>query len=282
MLSLLLLASETLANGLTPYDYQYLASNPQPLSCSAAASSADGCAVPQSGLMLSTQFWSTYTNTDSKLPARAWTSHGLWPDYCNGSYPAYCDASRNISGEALVSNLMNFGREDLLKIGNKYWINQGAPNSDLWAHEYAKHATCTSTFDTRCYRDFKNGTDVVDYFETVLLYFTRFPTFQILERAGITPSNTTTYTLAQLQDAARNYTGADIYWGCNYAPGTRNRTILSEAWYYFNVYGQAQSGHIRMLNGSSIYNSSCQATNITFPLRANGTEIDPVTNQNSN
>jgi len=29
----------------------------------------------------------------------------------------------------------------------RYWINQGASNSEFWAHEFSKHATCFSTFE---------------------------------------------------------------------------------------------------------------------------------------
>jgi hypothetical protein len=44
--------------------------------------------------VLSTQFWDTYTGYESSgqlLPKDSWTLHGLWPDYCNGSYTQYCD-----------------------------------------------------------------------------------------------------------------------------------------------------------------------------------------------
>lgn len=43
---------------------------------------------------MSTQFWSTYTGLESVgqvLPKESWTLHGLWPDFCDGSYTQYCD-----------------------------------------------------------------------------------------------------------------------------------------------------------------------------------------------
>ena len=269
------------AAGLAPFARQNLAPNPQRLSCSFSDNntSIDHCSVPSpGGLTLFTQFWSTYTGTPSYLPSRQWTIHGTWPDNCNGSYEQYCDASRNVTGETFVSYLLNYGRTDLLQQFNKLWINQGGPNSDLWAHEYAKHATCTSTFDPRCYANFTTGIDAVDYAETTIEAFSRFPTFDILERAGITPSNTTTYTLAQLQAAARNYTGVDIYWGCN-RNATGNRTILAEAWYFAHVYGPVQYGHLAMLNASTYSNSSCLPTGIVYPTRGPRTQIDLVTGQ---
>ena len=27
----------------------------------------------------------------------SWTIHGLWPDYCDGTYPQFCDSSREYS-----------------------------------------------------------------------------------------------------------------------------------------------------------------------------------------
>ena len=48
-------------------------------------------------VVLSTQFWNTYTGLESAgqlLPKGSWTIHGLWPDNCDGSFAQYCDFSR--------------------------------------------------------------------------------------------------------------------------------------------------------------------------------------------
>lgn len=68
---------------------------PLVLSCSAQAQPnlVDTCCTETfGGLLLSTQFWSTWTGLESEgqlLPPDTWTLHGLWPDYCNGG-PKFC------------------------------------------------------------------------------------------------------------------------------------------------------------------------------------------------
>lgn len=44
-----------------------------------------------------------------------------------------------------------YGKLDLLAYMNKYWVSQSDANWVFWAHEYSKHATCFSTFQTECY-----------------------------------------------------------------------------------------------------------------------------------
>jgi hypothetical protein len=67
------------------------------LSCSKEAfpNKTDSCCTETfGGLVLSTQFWDTYTGLESQgqvLPKNTWTLHGLWPDFCNGSFTQYCD-----------------------------------------------------------------------------------------------------------------------------------------------------------------------------------------------
>jgi len=118
------------------------------------------CNVVQGGLVLQTQFWSTYTGLEREgqlLPSGSWTIHGLWPDNCDGSYDQYCDLSRQYDpspdpsklpdgtpvppykGPGVQTFIEEFGRVDLLEYMNTFWINQGAPNEDFWAHEVRFH-----------------------------------------------------------------------------------------------------------------------------------------------
>lgn len=168
--------------------------------------------------VLQTQFWSTWTGLEKKgqlLPKGSWTIHGLWPDNCDGSFEQYCDFSRQFdptpspkvlpngttvpvwTGPGIDTFVAQFKRFDLLDYStfltllilkiliritvSKYWINQGAPNSDFWAHEFSKHATCTSTFDVSCYGpDYQKNQDVVDFFDAVVRSFKQYPTFDML------------------------------------------------------------------------------------------------------
>jgi ribonuclease T2 len=128
----------------------------------------------------------------------------------------------------------------------RYWINQGAPNKELWAHEFSKHGTCYSTFDVPCYGPaYVQHQEMVDFYETAIKYYRRLPTWSWLAEAGITPSNTTNYSLSDVQAALMVGYGALPYLGCSgpkYNKTTAGRgssddghIYLDEAWYYFYV-----------------------------------------------
>ncbi|KAL0951499.1 hypothetical protein HGRIS_008184 [Hohenbuehelia grisea] len=249
---------------------------PLTFSCENTTAIRNTCCSPTpGGLVLQTQFWSTYTGLErkgQKLPKGSWTIHGLWPDNCDGSFEQYCDLSRQFDptpgppvlpdgtvvppwkGPGIDTFVKEFGRHDLLDFMNKYWINQGAPNSDFWGHEFSKHATCTSTFDVACYGpSYKKNQDVVNYFDAVIRAFHRYPTFDMLAAAGIVPSNKTTYPLSQIQNILKSQTGAIPFLGC-----TTNGTVLTEVWYFSHVLGTEQYGAYK--NVDSTTPSSCSAT----------------------
>lgn len=187
----------------------------------------DSCCVETfGGLLLATQFWDVYTGYESQgqiLPKDSWTLHGLWPDFCNGSYTQYCDLSRQYdpdpspstttgtasgapvpayTGPSIDTFLEPFGRYDLLAYMKRYWVSQGQPNGAFWGHEFSKHATCYSTFDVPCYGpSYVEHQDVVDFFETAVAFYQGLPTWEWLSAAGIHPSNATTYNFSDIQSA---------------------------------------------------------------------------------
>ncbi|KAJ2982327.1 hypothetical protein NUW58_g6467 [Xylaria curta] len=127
--------------------------------------------LSRSFLMLQTQFWNTYTGLESKgqlLPKDQWTIHGLWPDFCNGSYTQYCDLKRQYDpfpspntttgkpdgtpvkpwkGVPISDYIKRFRKYDLLAYMNKYWtgLNQEAGFSGRTSTASTRHASATST-----------------------------------------------------------------------------------------------------------------------------------------
>ncbi|KAG9245339.1 ribonuclease T2 [Calycina marina] len=266
------------------------------LSCSPKANATlyDSCCVETyGGLFLSTQFWSTYTGLESsgqKLPADKWTLHGLWPDFCDGTYTQYCDLDRQYDpapvpnttdGKAngtvvppwegpgnITSFVTALGRLDLLAWMNKYWINQGAPNDDFWGHEFSKHATCFSTFDVPCYGpSYVQHSEIVEFYETAIMYYKRLPTWEWLSTADIHPSNDTSvsYSLSDFQTALVDGYGALPYVGCTgpkyntteAGKGSLDTglTVLSEVWYNFHAFGKPQRG--KWLPVNATYTTNC-------------------------
>ena len=144
---------------------------------------------------------------------------------------------------------------------SRYWISQGSPNGNFWGHEFSKHGTCYSTFDVPCYGPmYQNHTDVIDFFETAVSYYEHLPTYGWLSAASILPSNTTTYTLSDMQAALTTGFGALPYLGCTgprynataAGSGTLDNgyTILDEVWYYHHVYGRVQRNQALPVNAS--------------------------------
>jgi len=248
------------------------------------------CSPTPGGLVLQTQYWDTYTGLEDQgqlLPKDSWTIHGLWPDNCDGTFEQYCDFSRQYdpspspatlpdgttvppyNGPGMTDFITQFGRFDLLEYMNNYWINLGSPNEAFWAHEFSKHATCTSTFDVVCYApNYQPHQDVIDFFDAVVRAFKQFPTYDILASAGIVPSNKTTYKLGDIQKALKAQTGGVPYLGCG-----NNGTVLQEVWYFNHVSGTEQFGRFKALD--SVTNSTCSSTQgIYYYERTRNSEHD--------
>jgi ribonuclease T2 len=171
---------------------------------------------------------------------------------------------------------------------NKYWISQGSPNGDFWGHEFSKHGTCYSSFDIPCYGPmYQNHSDVVDFFSTAVSYYQNLPTYGWLSAANIRPSNTTTYTLGDMQDALMKGFGALPYIGCTgpkynataAGKGTLDNgaTVVDEVWYYHHVYGRVQRNQAlpvnASINGASVSNCAKAKGALNYPTRTLGSEV---------
>ena len=159
--------------------------------------------------------------------------------------------------------------------------NHSRKITKLIQHEFSKHATCFSTFDLPCYGpQYVQHEEVVDFFDTVILYNSRLNTFEWLANHGITPSNSTTYTVSDIEAALSSEYGATPFVGCSgpryneTAAGKgsldNGRTQVSEMWYYFHVDGRPQDGHSVVLERSG--KSSCAKAEgaVHYYERANG------------
>lgn len=110
---------------------------------------------------------------------------------------------------------------------------------------------------------------MIDFFDTAIMYYQRYPTFEWLADAGITPSNTTRVTLSDVQGTLTKASGAVPYIGCS---GPRyntteagkgstdnGRTVISEAWYYNYVLGRPQDGVSVAVNATGSTSSCAKA-----------------------
>ena len=123
-------------------------------------------------------------------------------------------------------------------------------------HEWAAHGTCYSTLKRSCLPSGSpKGAEAVAFFKQVVALFQTLPTYSWLQSQGITPSDTDTYTLSELNSALTTASG-----GVRYRPaslitdtilirylqftpvlGCSGRRINSISW-YFNVQGSLLDG----------------------------------------
>lgn len=113
------------------------------------------------------------------------------------------------------------------------------------------------------------------------MYYRRLPTWGFLAAADIHPSNTTTYSLADVQSALTKGYGALPYIGCSGsrynataagAGSTDNGyTVVSEVWYYFHALGRPQAGVWLPINATGTVSTCARASGaLHYPLRSNG------------
>lgn len=170
---------------------------------------------------------------------------------------------------------------------SRFWIGLNQSDWILWAHEFSKHATCFSTFDVECYGPlYRKNEDLVDFLETVVSYFETLPTWRWLACKGIHPSNSTAYSLADIQGALAQKYGVLPYVGCSgpkyntteAGKGSLDNggTVLSEMWYYMHVAGRPQDGRrvpvAADVNGGKASNCAKAAGAVWYYERTAGSE----------
>ncbi|KAJ7481046.1 RNase Gf29 [Mycena galericulata] len=222
-------------------------------SCGTPAGTNTCCFETPGGLLLQTQFWDTSPSTG---PSNSWTIHGLWPDECNLSFQENCDSSRAYTG---ISSLLTAqGGSSTLDFMNTFWKNDPNDGSDeeLWEHEWETHGTCYSTLEVDCLPSGSpKGAEAVAFFETVVKLFQTLPTYQFLANQGITPSSSTTHTLASLTAAVKAEYGFTPSFDCT-------GSDLGGASYYFHLIGSVIDGTFVPIDAPE--SGSCGSTGIKY------------------
>lgn len=213
----------------------------------------------QSGLILSTQFWTTNAqDTVNNGPKDSTTIHGLWPDYCDGTYPQFCTKDSGIpeyTGEQIDAVLQKYDPA-LFAYYQKYFKDLNGDAADFREHEYNKHGTCYTTMRPSCQPTLpwisQPDYAVLNYFRQIAHKFQERPTYNYLKDAGIVPTTSKNYTLTEIQSALKQRHGATPFVGCN------KKGELNEFWFYWVVRGQVNFGLYEPVESTT--KSSCPAS----------------------
>ncbi|KAJ4152193.1 Ribonuclease T2 precursor (RNase T2) [Fusarium oxysporum] len=167
-----------------------------PLSCHNTTAVEDTCCFIPTDQLLQTQFWDSDPVAG---PHNSWTIHGLWPDYCDGTYPQFCDKSREYTN--IKDIVTKFLGKRTVSYMDKYWVSQDGNDESLWEYELGKHGTCISTLEPSCYTNYETSAEAADYVKKAISLFKTLPSYKWLAEAGIKPSKTKTYTANEIVDA---------------------------------------------------------------------------------
>ncbi|KZT72874.1 ribonuclease T2 [Daedalea quercina L-15889] len=221
-----------------------------PASCQNSTAETDLCCFEGLGLIQQVQFWDTDPVTG---PSDSWTIHGMWPNYCDGEYPEDCDSSRDY--DDITSLLQDQGATDTLDYMNTYWLSDDESDEKFWEHEWDTHGTCYTTLQTSCFSDYETGEDAVTFFETVVTLFKTLPTYDWLSSGGITPSDSKTYSLSDLQAAIQSAAGVTASFDCD-------DDELYQIEYWFNVQGPVSGGDFIAIDAYEA--GSCPSSGIKY------------------
>lgn len=159
------------------------------------------------------------------------------PDNCDGTYQSSCDSSRAYSNISDI--LKDQGKDDLVTYMDKYWVDIDGDNESFWEHEWSKHGTCINTIEPSCYTDYKPQEEVGDFFQKVVDLFKTLDSYKALSAAGITPDDSKTYDLSDIEDAlAKIHGGQKPYVGCDSG-------ALNQLYYFYNIGGNAIDGQYK-------------------------------------
>ncbi|RLV93514.1 hypothetical protein JA1_002251 [Spathaspora sp. JA1] len=233
-----------------------------PISCTNSTPVINSCCFESpGGMLVQTQFWNY---SPAFGPDDEFTIHGLWPDHCDGNWDQFCRRELEVTGKQLGEIFIDkFKDQTLYDNLKKTWKSNKGEHDDtnFWAYEFNKHATCMSTILPTCYSDFKSGENVYDYFTVVYELFEQLPTYKWLVEGGVKPSNTETYTREQVANALKSKFGQDVYFNCD------GNNAINEIHYFHHLRGSLlERNFVRLPAKSRAHdNKECPLTGIKFP-----------------
>ncbi|KAI9296297.1 ribonuclease T2 [Neoconidiobolus thromboides FSU 785] len=208
----------------------------------------DTCCTPYYGLVvLALQWFPTLGPKDE------FTIHGLWPDFCNGTYAPSkgCDSNR-----MYIESLEGFVKQEasLTEELNKYWGSYKGDNPGFWTYEWGKHGTCVTTLDPKCYGDkYQPGQEVIEYFKKVLQLRKEYDLYKVFKQSGLVPGNT--YSLQQFEDALYKQYKIKAMFDC------KNKK-LNEIRLYYRVKGKDN-----YILTNSVDKSNCPKEGIEYTMK---------------
>jgi ribonuclease T2 len=153
--------------------------------------------------------------------------------------------------------LKSHGKTDVLAYMKTYWKDYQGNDESFWEHEWDKHGTCISTLEPKCYTGYTKQAEVADYFQIATDLFKGLDSYTILANAGVTPSTTKSYALAEIANPLRAYHGYDVTIQCS-------SSALNEIWYHYNVLGNVQAKNSFVPTSPDGSKGSCPATGIKY------------------
>ena len=228
-----------------------------PESCGGTTPLLDSCCYEDpSGVLILTQFWHYDPATG---PSDRFTLHGLWSDHCDGTYDLFCNSLLNVVG-GNIGNIVGEQHNDqaLLQKMNDSWKNFNGTDELLWELEYNKHGTCINTNRPECYGNGHTPDEhIYNYFKIAVALDERYSSYRFLEAAGIVPSETNTYTSAQISEALRsNYDGHSVSIKCD------NNSALQEIWFFHHFKGPLISQNFVKID--SLSPSNCPSDGVKY------------------
>jgi len=149
------------------------------------------------------QRWPGTTQT-TPLPnfVKTWQLHGLWPTNFDGTYPSDCNNNYPFNANNISSI-----RSQLETVW--YDIKFNTNGTDFWSHEWDKHGTCMLNVLT----------GELQFFLDAIDFHNRYNLLTFLANKGITPSDTTTYSMASITAAIQSGYGNKPSIDCEYFSG---------------------------------------------------------------